>query len=294
MILQPLGNELVVWAPAKVNLFLEVLGKRSDGYHDIETLMVAVTLFDTLRFKEEESGIIRLHCTDPNLSTGEDNLIGKAARLLLEQLGCAKGVTIHLRKRIPMAAGLAGGSSDAAATLVALNRLWQLTLSQEELARLGARLGSDIAFFLTPPAAWCSGRGEIVKPLTLGSPLWMVLVCPPFGLGTAEVYRHVRVPAQPRTGDALRQSIQLGEPEVIGQLLHNRLQEPAEELRPELTVLLEVLARENPAGRLMSGSGTTLFALCRDCQEGRRLVHHLRRHPQLPPGTRTFLVRSLA
>src|SRR5947209_6913376 len=137
---------VVVWAPAKVNLFLEVLAKRADGYHEIATLLVAVSLYDTLEFKEEASGEIRLHSDHPNLSTGPENLIVRAAELLRRRTGCGRGAAVRLAKRIPMAAGLAGGSSDAAATLAGLNRLWRLGLTRGELAVLGAELGSDVPF----------------------------------------------------------------------------------------------------------------------------------------------------
>src|SRR5262245_37915390 len=162
------ADALLVWAPAKVNLFLEVLGKRADGYHELATLMVAVSLHDTLEFKEESSPQVQLHCDHPDLSTGSENLICRAAELLRRRAGCECGARIRLWKRIPMAAGLAGGSTDAAATLHGLNALWRLGLSGTELAALGAELGSDVPFFFATPAAWCTGRGEQVTPLKLG------------------------------------------------------------------------------------------------------------------------------
>src|SRR5437763_1060743 len=166
------ADGVVVWAPAKVNLYLEVLAKRADLYHEIATLMVAVSLYDTLEFKEESSGAIQLHCDHPELTTGPENLIFRAAVLLQQRTGCRRGVHIRLTKRIPLAAGLAGGSTDAAATLAGLNELWQLGVGKTELASLGARLGSDVPFFFDTPAAWCTGRGEVVTPLALGRPLW--------------------------------------------------------------------------------------------------------------------------
>src|SRR5438105_3037393 len=178
------ADAVVVWAPAKVNLYLEVLAKRADGYHEIATLMVAVSLYDTLEFKEETSGEIGFRCDHPDLTTGPDNLVLRAVQLLRQRTGCPRGVHIRLAKRIPLASGLAGGSSDAAATLAGLNRLWRLGLKRGELAQLGAELGSDVAFFFATPAAWCTGRGEQVAPLRLGRPLWLVLVQPPFGLST--------------------------------------------------------------------------------------------------------------
>src|SRR5262249_44342876 len=148
------GDTVVIQAPAKVNLFLEVLGKRADGYHEIATLMVAVGLYDTLEFTDEPAGRVLLACDHAELSTGSDNLVCRAAALLRHRTGCARGAAIRLVKRIPLAAGLAGGSSDAAAALAGLNMLWQLGLNRRELASLGAELGSDVAFFFSPPAAW--------------------------------------------------------------------------------------------------------------------------------------------
>src|SRR5712691_10682634 len=182
------NDAVMVWAPAKVNLYLEVLAKRSDGYHLIETLMVAVSLYDTLEFKEDASGEIQLQCDQPDLATGPENLIVRAAQLLRERTGCKRGVQIRLAKRIPLAAGLAGGSTDAAATLAGLNQLWQLDLKIMELSALAADIGSDAAFFFATPAAWCTGRGEQVAPIALTGPLWFVLLCPPFGISTADVY----------------------------------------------------------------------------------------------------------
>src|SRR5262245_46668749 len=199
------ADQVVVRAPAKVNLFLEVLSKRPDGYHEIATLMVAIRLMDTLVFREEPD--LRLGCNRPDLSTGPDNLVWRAARLLRERTGCTRGANIYLVKRIPMAAGLAGGSTDAAAALWGLNRLWGLELTSQELAKLGAELGSDIPFFFHTPAAWCTGRGEIVSAEPLGCRLHLVLLCPAFGCATARVYQNVVVPAGPHDGNALRQAV---------------------------------------------------------------------------------------
>jgi len=280
------ADAVVVWAPAKVNLFLEVLAKRADGYHDLATLMVAVSLYDTLEFKEDPSGEVRLHCAHPNLSTGPDNLVCRTAVLLRQRTGCTKGAAIRLVKRIPLAAGLAGGSTDAAATLAGLNRLWRLGFGREELAALGTELGSDVAFFFATPAAWCTGRGEQVTPLRLGRPLWLVLVQPPFGLSTAEVYRHVTVPGQPLTGQEIRRAAKTGDVTEVGRQLHNRLQPPAEQLRPEIAAWYVRLQHQGPAGALMSGSGSSLFALCRDQREALRIARGLRggRQERFSPG----------
>jgi 4-diphosphocytidyl-2-C-methyl-D-erythritol kinase len=283
------AEAVVVWAPAKVNLFLEVLAKRPDGYHDVATLLVAVSLYDTLEFKEDSSGDVRLHCAHPELTTGPENLVCRAAALLRQRTGCTRGVAIRLVKRIPLAAGLAGGSTDAAATLAGLNRLWRLGLCRDELAGLGAELGSDVAFFFATPAAWCTGRGEQVTPLRLGRPLWLVLLKPPFGLSTAEVYRNVTVPAEPLAGAEVREAAAAGDVAALGRRLHNRLQPAAERLRPEVAAWYARLQALAPAGQLLSGSGSCLFALCRNRHEALRVARGLRGGP---PGGMDFIVRS--
>jgi 4-diphosphocytidyl-2-C-methyl-D-erythritol kinase len=269
-------DDLVVWAPAKVNLFLEVLGKRPDGYHELETLMVTVSLYDTLVFRDDLAGVIRLQSSRAELSTGPDNLIVRAATLLRERAGCKRGCQVRLVKRIPMAAGLAGGSTDAAATLVALNRLWRLDLKHDELAVLAGTLGSDIPFFFSGPAAWCTGRGEKVASAETGTKLDLVLLCPAFGMPTAQVYRNLQVPNELAAGDAIRTALAQGDVEMIGRLLHNRLQPAAELLDPRIGEYQRRLAKLGPAGQLMSGSGSSLFALCRSGDEAKRIAMALR------------------
>ena len=270
-------HEVAVWAPAKINLFLEVLGKRPDGYHAIATLMLAIRRFDTLGITEDNSGAIQLHCNRSDLSTGPDNLVVRAARLLQERTGCSRGCRIRLLKRIPMAAGLAGGSSDAAATLLGLNRLWQLGLATGDLEKLGAELGSDVPFFFHLPAAWCTGRGEIVTPVDFPRALDLVLVCPSFGCPTAEVYRHVKVPEQPLDGTGMLAAAAAGDVEAIGRQVHNRLQPAALTIAPKIAEFVDRVEALQPAGTLMSGSGSTVFAVCRDRDEALRIAKELRK-----------------
>jgi 4-diphosphocytidyl-2-C-methyl-D-erythritol kinase len=286
------ADAVTMRTPAKVNLFLEVLGRRPDGYHELATLMVAVSLFDTLEFKDDPSGGLHLLSDHPSLSTGSDNLVWRAADLLRRRTGHGGGAAMRLWKRIPLQAGLAGGSSDAAATLTGLNRLWRLGLPRSELAALGAELGSDVAFFFSTPAAWCTGRGEQVRPVTLGRPLHLVLACPPVGLSTAEVFRHLTVPATPLDGEELCRAVAAGDVERAGRLLHNRLQEPAERLCPAVAEARRRLAELGPAGTLMSGSGSAVFALCRDATEAVRLTRALDPVREEREGPRVLIVRS--
>jgi 4-diphosphocytidyl-2-C-methyl-D-erythritol kinase len=290
----PAPPSVRVPAPAKVNLFLEVLGKRADGYHEIATLLVAIDLADDLEFAPAADGTLSLTCDDPGLPTGPDNLVIRAASRLRDATGCTAGAEIRLTKRIPWAAGLGGGSSDAAATLVGLNELWKLGLSPAALARIGAGIGSDVPFFLNGPAAWCTGRGELVSPAPVGRSLDLVLVKPAEGLSTADVYRRVTVPASPTNGASARAALAAGDVEALGRALHNRLEGPAFELAPAVAEWRQRLKSTGAAGCLMSGSGSCLFALCRNTAEARRVHDDLSRGwaSGASSPTRTFLVRS--
>lgn len=282
MRIAPRLGSLLVSAPAKINLFLELHGKRDDGYHEIATLMVALSLRDTLFFTDDPSGDVTLTCDSPKLSTGPDNLIVKAAHLLKRAAGAECGARIRLRKRIPMAAGLAGGSTDAAATLLALNRLWNVGLSSAELATLSSQLGSDIPFFFALPAAWCTGRGEIVQPVAAPKPLDVVLIFPPFGCDTASVYRNVILGGSVQTGDTARQSLAAGDVDRLARNgLFNRLTPAATRVAPQLEGLLDAVQRVHEWGCQMSGSGSTLYALAEDGPAALELAAKLRALPAL-------------
>lgn len=274
---------LVVAAPAKLNLFLEVLGKRADGYHDLETLMVGLNLYDTLDVRPRTDGQLLLTCDRPDLPTGPENLVVKAAcRLRHRAQNPTLGADLHLVKRIPAQAGLAGGSSDAAAALVALNRVWNLDLPRSALAAVAAEIGSDVAFFLELPAAWCTGRGEVVTPEPTAGGFDMVLVLPAVGLSTPAVFRQLVVPASPRSGEAVRGAFRAGDAAGLGAALFNRLQEPAFALAPEVSRVYARLAALDPVGCLMSGSGSAVFAVCRGPHDAARVAAGFR--AAVPPG----------
>lgn len=267
MIVRPTAEGVEVLAPAKLNLFLEVLGKRPDGYHELESLMVAVDLYDRLTFADDASGAVTLRCDDPALPTDRGNLVVKAAERLRAEARCPRGAAIALEKAIPAQAGLAGGSSDAAAALVALDRLWELNTSPGRLVELAGEIGSDVPFFLHGPAAVCRGRGERVEELSPPGALHFVLVCPVVGLSTADVYRHVTPPERPRPIGPVIQALAAHETATLGSCLFNRLQPPAEELAPALRHVRDALAElVGPSldGSLMSGSGSAYFGLARD------------------------------
>jgi 4-diphosphocytidyl-2-C-methyl-D-erythritol kinase len=265
MIVRSIAGGVEVLAPAKLNLFLEVLERRLDGYHEIETVMVAVSLYDTLTFIDDPSGAIRLRCSDPTLPVGSDNLVIKAADHLKAATRCPRGAQIVLSKAIPSQAGLGGGSSDAAATLAALERLWDLRIPPAQQDALAAELGSDVAFFNHVPAAVGRGRGERVESIPLNKRYHFVLVCPPLGVSTAEVYRQVTPPERPRPVRPVLEAMAQGGPADLGRALFNRLQPVAEAIRPELTGVATALANLGPLldGSSMSGSGSAYFGLCR-------------------------------
>ncbi len=281
-------NAVTVAAPAKLNLFLKVLGKRSDGYHELETLMVSVGLYDTLKITADPAGDLSLSCHDAGAVRSGDparelppvdraNLVLRAAELLRATTGTPQGARIELIKRIPLAAGLAGGSSDAAAALVGLNRLWRLGLSSSELHDLGARLGSDVPFFLCPSAAAiCRGRGEIIEPQALPLRLHFVIARPRTGLSTALVFKHCHPSSVGWSANDLVDAWARADLNRATRYFHNTLQEPAEKLNSEVTTLKAWFSRQPFAGHMMTGSGTGYFGLCRSHRQALQLASRLK------------------
>ncbi|MEE9602738.1 MAG: hypothetical protein V3V75_05490 [Thermoguttaceae bacterium] len=288
--------EIVVEAPAKLNLFFEVLAKRNDGYHEIETLMCPVDLYDTVCFTEDPSGQVTLECSSDtefgdsgsenpdvvsrgvgmgDLPSGRENLVWQAVDLLRRRAGVGGGAHLRLIKRIPAAAGLGGGSSDAAAALLAANEGWSLGWSREELMPIAAELGSDVPFFLVGGPAVCRGRGERVEPAAGLGDLHFVVACPPAGLSTAAVYAACCPADRAREVAPLVSCLQAGNVEEAGRLIFNRLQEVAEALSPWIVRLGGQLEGLDCLGHGMSGSGSSYFGLCRDARHARRITERL-------------------
>jgi len=265
-------------APAKLNLYLRVLGRRPDGYHEIETLFERIDLADELTFQEHPSEL-RLTCTDQRLSCGEDNLILQAARVLQQVSGMTRGARIHLTKRIPIAAGLGGGSSDAAATLIGLNRLWNLQVSAPAFAQLAARLGSDVPCFLTTaPFAIGRGRGEACEPIPGIPPLAHVLVVSDVRLATREIYAGARFdltapkPSLRMVEHALRNGPDLA---GLAKGLWNDLAPEAIRRCPVIARLLSHIRALGGVEAAVSGSGPSVFGLCRDLSHAREMAGRL-------------------
>lgn len=273
---------LFVNSPAKLNLFLDILGKRSDGFHELETLMLSLALHDTLAIQHTAADRSSLRVIDDGggideIPTGSDNLILRAVELLQRHTGVSQQTHITVWKRIPPQSGMAGGSSNAAATLFGLNRFWDLGLSNGELIQLGATLGSDVNFFLAGhAAAICRGRGEIIEPVDLPKTYSFVIVKPESGLCTPEVFRGWTPAAKRRTVEPLIAALQQGRLSTIGNHLYNALQPPAERLNRDVAALIAAFDRLPVTGRLMTGSGTACFGLCAHQGLARRLAGRLR------------------
>ena len=275
---------VTIHAPAKLNLSLAVLDLRADGYHDIESLMVPVTLHDTLHVAPTtEPGISlrvrwggRLARIDPayagDVPAGPGNLVVRAAEALAREAGVDRGLQIDLIKQIPAGAGLGGGSSDAAAVLQAAADAWQIDWTVERLAALGATLGSDIPWFFAGGPATVSGRGEAVRQVEGIPPLPAVIVKPAVSLSTAAVYQACRPdPARQGDADRLAATLRRGLRAAIP-LMHNALESPARGLAPEVDRLLSDLRRAGGLHPLLTGSGSACFAITRTVVEARHLA----------------------
>ncbi len=270
-------------SPYKVNLLLNILGKRADGFHELETVMQPVNLCDELTFERKNSGI-ELTCSDPSLPTDTSNLVHRAATAFFQRSQISSGVRIHLQKNIPMAAGLGGGSGNAATTLLALNELFDSPLAKEQLHELAAALGSDIPFFLQTQPALATGRGEKIEPLPPFRALdgcAFLLVHPGFGIATAWAYKELARFPQALNGECGRAArlislLEAGDLRKASAGFYNSLEAPALEKYPWLAVLQDFLRANGAAAVLMSGSGSTTFAITHDLCGAQELEERVR------------------
>jgi 4-diphosphocytidyl-2-C-methyl-D-erythritol kinase len=259
---------LELQSPCKVNLLLNILGKRPDGFHELETVMYPVKLFDRLAF-QCIGGSLKLTCSEPALPVDENNLVYRAAKAFLDAAGISDGVEIHLEKHVPMAAGLGGGSANAATTLLGLNELFGKPLPHDRLHGLAAALGSDVPFFLQAKPALASGRGEKVQALeffpALRGPAFL-LVHPGFGVATAWAYQNLaRFPealqGRPGRAENLVRLLNTQDlPSAAGEF-YNSLEAPVLEKYPLLAISQDFLRENGAAVALMSGSGSTTFGI---------------------------------
>jgi 4-diphosphocytidyl-2-C-methyl-D-erythritol kinase len=271
-------------SPCKLNLLLNILGKRPDGFHELETLMYPIRVFDRLTFERAGQGI-ELTCSEPSLPLDHTNLVWRAAAAFFERAGVAPGVRIHLEKHIPLAAGVGGGSGNAATTLLGLNELWGNPLAPSQLHQLAATLGSDVPFFLQNKPALGTGRGEAIQPLDFFpalNGLALVLLYPGFGVPTAWAYRALAefpgaANGQPGRAHSLAHCLQAGELTKACAQFYNSLEAPVLGKYPLLAMYQDFLRENGALATLMSGSGSTTFALAQNETSARHLEERVRK-----------------
>lgn len=268
---------ITVNGEAKINLTLDILGKRPDGYHEVSMVMQSVSLHDTLQLERIPEGI-ELSIDVPWLEADETNLAYRAAAKILAYGRVSGGVRIQLQKRIPMAAGLAGGSADAAAVLRGVNELYGLNLSLDELCSLAAQLGSDIPFCLCGGTMLATGRGEVLKRLPPVPAFWVVLAKPPISVSTAWAYQHYDAEGAERHPDneAMCRAIAAGSREELAPLLCNVLESVTIKQYPVIAAYKEKMLQQGAMVSMMSGSGPTVFGLLETRAAAERLAAVLR------------------
>ena len=255
-------KQLRLNAYAKVNLTLDVLGDRPDGYHDIETVLHTVELHDTIILREDGEGIT-LRCASPDVPAETQNIVHRAATLLRETFQIPRGVEIELSKRIPVAAGLGGGSSDAAVTLLGLAQMWKLRLDDRQLMDLGSKIGSDVPFFLVGGAALAMGRGERVRMLPSLPTTWVVIARPTIQVTSEWAYKaldHGAVRKRPNTREVVR-ALEAEDPRTVGQLLCNVFEDVVIAHHPVVGTIRDRMAAMHTLGVALSGTGPAMFAM---------------------------------
>ncbi len=266
-----------VKAPAKINLTLDVLHKRPDGYHEVEMIMTTVDLADRIGLETREDGAIHILSLDRFVPNDQRNLAYQAAKILKDMFKVKQGVSISIEKNIPVAAGLAGGSSDAAATLKGLNKLWNLGLSLDELAQIGTKIGSDVAFCVYGGTALATGRGEKIQELPSPANCWVILAKPTLGVSTADVYGNLKLDkiTHPPTEQMIK-AIEEKDFKLMCSSLGNVLEDVTLKLHPEVAVLKDQMKKFGADAVLMSGSGPTVFGLVNHESRVQRVYNGLR------------------
>lgn len=249
---------------AKINLTLRVLGRRTDGYHELQTVFQTISLHDELTFGARDDKRLELACDAPGIPCDETNLVHRAAVALRERYGVSRGARVELRKKIPAGGGLGGGSSNAAVALVGLARLWEIETGRETLAEIGAGLGADVPFFLTGGTALGTGRGTDVHPLPELPQKYLLLVTPRVHVSTAEAYKSLNAPALTKPLSPVNLAVSRVQAEISGSLhavLENDFERVVYRLYPEILRARSSLVAAGARGALLSGSGASVFAL---------------------------------
>lgn len=267
---------LKILSPAKVNLFLRVLGKRPDGYHDIYSLMQPVSLYDEIEIEAGKGGGgISVSSDNPALPTGPENLAHRAASAFFKRTGKATPVSIHIKKRIPVGAGLGGGSSNAASVLMGLNELTGAGLDEAALMEFGSSLGSDVPFFILKSAALAAGRGTELERVRV-SEFGYILVNPGYHVSTAWVYGNLDLTKKIENNKLTYSVESLGQDFDAGSLLYNDLEPVTLKKHPDLLEYKSILVNNGALGALMSGSGPTVFGLYRDWESAQKAYEGVR------------------
>ena len=278
-------DSVTVLAPAKINLSLRILRRRDDGFHEIETFITPVSLYDELEIAKRSDGI-EFECDDSSIPAGNENLVVRAATTFFNATNTKGGVSIRLRKKIPHGAGLGGGSSDAASTLLTLNRLFETNLPGEALAKLAESIGSDVPFFIFESAAMCRGRGELISPQRLTESLPLLLLKPEFGVSTPWAYS--RWQTSTKIPD-----IKYEPQEYRGHVFTNDLERPVFEKFVFLArIKTWLLGQPEIAVALMSGSGSAIFAVLRDSTAAGRLTERAKN--ELDPNLWTCACKTIS
>ncbi|MFO8069941.1 MAG: 4-(cytidine 5'-diphospho)-2-C-methyl-D-erythritol kinase [Alkalibacterium sp.] len=263
-------------APAKINLCLNVLRKREDGFHEMEMIMTPIDLADRLTFnlRPEE---ISLDSNSSFMPLDERNIVYQTARLLKDTYQVNQGADIFIEKNIPIAAGLGGGSSDAAATLRGLNRLWDLNLTIDQLAHLGIQIGSDVPFCVYNRTAFVSGRGDIVEPIEAFPKAWVILVKPPKGISSWTVFKDLEINSLPTYDiQSMREKIENGSFQEAVRFAGNALEVRATKQNPLIIEVKEKMFRFGADTALMSGTGPTVYGLTQNLKKAKRIVNGLK------------------
>jgi 4-diphosphocytidyl-2-C-methyl-D-erythritol kinase len=264
-------DKITIKAPAKINLGLDVLRKREDGYHEVHMIMQTVTLFDELSFEKKEEKGISLVTNHETIETDDRNLIVKAAKLFLEYFSIEQGLSIYLKKQIPVAAGMAGGSTDAAATLLALTQLLEVETDKETLCKLGVKIGADVPYFILQGTALSQGIGEILTPLKPAPDCFILLIKPPIEVSTKFVYENLKVQELKSHPDmeGIQRAIEAGDLKWMCNLLENVLESVTIPAHPIIKEIKELALQQGAITALMSGSGPTVFAIFEEEQQAK-------------------------
>ena len=280
-------DDILLQARAKINLYLDVINKRPDGYHNVKMIMQQIGLYDEVYIKKEDKGIT-LETNVSFLPTGEDNIAFKAAKLILERYEINQGVYIHINKRIPIAAGMAGGSTDAAAVIKGLNKIFKLNLSLEKMMELGLTLGADVPFCFLEGCALAEGIGEKLTPIEGLDKGWLVLSKPNMGISTREAYKNLNLDDTREKMDiqVLIEALKSGEIYAIGKSLYNIFEEGIFNRYPMVKDIKDKMLQYGALGSIMTGTGPTVFGIFKDYEKAKSAYTNFLKYYR-----QTYLVR---